>query len=260
MKIKIGGKEFELSEEQLKSESVELTFDGTLRTAEEEATFIENHKKEARKEGEELVVKKYRDEYGFQGRTVEKLIEAVKSKTLEEAKVEPNEKVSKLEKQLEEKNKALELVNSEKEQAISSFNKFKTEGLIDKTLESLLPEKTILPKDDMKLLLKNKFGFNLDENGKVIVSDASGNVIKNPTTADPKDAKSIVDDFFRENPTYISGVQGGNGGGDSGGKGGKIGLDDFIKQQKEAGINPNSPEFNAKLEEATKGNLIDLDA
>ena len=85
MKVKIGNKIFEVSKEELESNPNEITinFDGNLRTEEEEVTFIENHKKDARKEGLEIAVKQYREEFGFEGRSIDKLIEAVKSKTLE---------------------------------------------------------------------------------------------------------------------------------------------------------------------------------
>ena len=67
MKIKIGNKTFEVSKnaEGGYPEETTLEFDGILRTEEEETSFIENHKKDARKEGLEIAVKQYREEYGI---------------------------------------------------------------------------------------------------------------------------------------------------------------------------------------------------
>lgn len=260
MKITIGGKTFEIKKEDLEKESLTLEFDGVLRTQEEEATFIENHKKDARKEGEEIAVKQYREEFGFQGRSIDKLIEAVKAKTLEEAKIEPNEQLKKLQGTLSEKEEALQNAISKTKELESSFVSYKNQSAIDRTLDGLIPENTLLPKEDIKTILRTKMSFDVSENGAVVAKDAQGNVIKNKTTADAMDVKDVLDNFFKDNKaTYLKPIEGGRGQGDSGKPGNKQTLEAFMKEQGEKGIKPNSQEFQQELQERVKQGLVDVE-
>lgn len=260
MKIKIGNKTFEVSKEELESnpEEITLEFDGTLRTQEEESTFIENHKKDARKEGLEIAVKQYREEFGFEGRSLDKLIEAVQNKTLEDAKIEPEEKLKKITATLQEKETALQNALAKVNEKENEFSTFKRGMKLDKFLDGVIPEKTLLPKEDMKLILKTKLNFDFDENDNIIPIGSDGNVLKDPTTANPRNPKEVVELFFKDNQNYLKGVEGGAGGSDSSGKGSKKTLDEFIEEQRAKDINPNSEEFNANLQEQVKQGLVEV--
>lgn len=262
MKFKVGNKIFEVSKEIIDGGPEEIILGENLiiRTSEEENSFIENHKKDARKEGLEIAIKKQREALGleFQGKTIENLIEAVSKKALEDAKIEPAEQLKKLQTVLSEKENALQNAIKNVQDIEGNFSRYKSEITIDKELDSLIPEKTILAKDDIKLLIKNKLVLDIDENGKVVVKDKSGNILKNQTTADPLNPKDAIDDFFRSNPSYIGKPSGGSGQGDSGSGGKKQTIDEFINEQKEKGIAPNSKQFNDELLNRQKRDLIDL--
>lgn len=260
MKVTIGNKIFEVSknEEGGYPEEVSLEFDGTLRTTEDDASFVENHKKDARKEGLEIAVKQYRDEFGFEGRTIDKLIEGVKAKTLSDAKIEPTEKLKLMQTKLNEKETALQNALSKVGEKEKEFNTYKNQSKIDRTLDGLIPEKTILPREDMKMILKSKLRFDTDENGNVTVLDDMGNVIKDVATANPKNAKDVIENFFKENQNYLSPIEGGAGGGDSSSAGQKISMEDFIDSQREKGNAPNSPGFNEALQPLVKEGLINM--
>lgn len=257
-KIKIGNKTFEIAKEDFEKDEIVLEFTGTLRTTEEEASFIENHKKDARKEGEELAVKGFREEFGFTGRKVTDLIEAVKKKAVEDAKVEPNEQVKKLQKTLEEKEIALQSALKAVTEKDAEYNSFKNKSVIDSTIDGFIPENIALSKADIKLILKNKMTFDV-ENGQVVVKDVQGNIVKNPTTADIMPVKDVIDNFFKENQTYLKPVEGGRGDGDSKNKGNKQSLDDFISEMKEKGVSNATPEFQEELNNRIKNNLVDVD-
>lgn len=261
MKIKIGNKVFEVSKKELEGnpEEITLEFDGILRTKDEETTFVENHKKDARKEGIEIAVKKHREEFGFEGRSLDKLIDAVKTKTLEEAKIEPTEQLKKVNQTLQEKEAALNNALNKVGQIETDFNSYKNQTVLNRKLESFIPDNTILPKEDMKLILKTKLNFDIDENGNMIALDNAGNVIKDKTTANPIEAKEVVSGFFKDNQNYLKAVTGGNGGSDSGNSSGKKSIDDFIEEQKEAGNSPNSPGFNEALKTQMAAGLVDVD-
>ena len=261
MKIKIGNKTFEVSKEDLESnpEEITLEFQGTLRTEDEEQTYYNNLKKELHKAGEELAVKDYREQFGFEGRSVDKLIEAVQKKTLEDAKIEPAEQLKKIKQTLEEKETALQNALSKVSEKENEFSLYKKSSLIDKTLDGLIPQNTILPKEDIKLILKNKLKFDADENGNILVLDETGNVIKDPTTANPKNGKDVIETFFKDNQSYLKPVEGGSGGSDSSSKGSKKTLDDFIEEQKSKNISVNSPEFNEALSKQMDAGLIEVE-
>lgn len=257
-KIKIGNKIFDVKKEDLEKDEIVLEFEGTLRTNEEENSFVENHKKDARKEGEEIAVKEFREEYGFTGRKITDLIEGVKNKTIADAKVEPNEQIKKLQSQLTEKEIALQNALASVGEKENAFNSFKNQSLIDSTINGFIPENTILPKEDLKLIIKNKLSFDV-ENGVVITKDSSGNVIKNKTTADILPVKDVLENFFKDNQSYLKQIEGGRGSGDSGSGSGKQKLDDFIKEQQEKGISTSSEEFQTELNNRIKSNLVEVD-
>ena len=262
MKIKIAGKIFEVSKEQLESnpEEVVIESDVIIRTPDEDATFVENQKKAARIEGEEIAVKKHRETYGFEGRSVDKLIEAVTKKTLEEAKVEPAEQVKKLTKKLEEKEEALGAAINKSAEIENKFNVYKDEQVIMKTDLDSIPDKTVLPKEDVALILMQKMEFAKTENGSIGVKRPDGTFEKDKTTANELPAKAVIEDYFRSNPSYISGYKGpGSEGSDDTSGSGKMTMDDFIKHQKEKGFAPNSAEFTASLQEAIKTKTVELD-
>ena len=261
MKVKIGNKIFEVSKEELESNPNEITinFDGNLRTEEEEVTFIENHKKDARKEGLEIAVKQYREEFGFEGRSIDKLIEAVKSKTLEDAQIEPTEQLRKIKSTLEEKETALQSALARVGEGENAFKSYKNETKLDRQLDGFIPQNTILPKEDIKMIIKNKLKFDFDESGNILALDSMGNIIKDATTANPKQAKEVIENFFKDNQNYLKPIEGGSGEGDSSSKGKKKSIDDFIADQKAKGNNPNSEAFNTELQNNIKEGLVDVD-
>ena len=261
MKIKIGNKVFEVSKKELESnpEEVTIEFDGILRSKEEEVSFIENHKKDARKEGVEIEVKKHRETYGFEGRSINNLIEAVSKKALEDAEIEPAEQLKKIQATLSDKETALKNALSKVGEVEKNFSTYKSQATIDKTITSFFPENTILPKEDLKLIIKSKLNFSTDENGIVTVLDAAGNTLKDPTTANPLGAKDVITNFFKDNQAYLKPIQGGGAGSDSTGGQGKTSLEDFMTAQAEKGISPNSEEFNKELQAQVKAGTVEIE-
>lgn len=259
MKVKIGNKAFEVPKDAEGGypEEVVLEFDGVLRTQEEESTFIENHKKDARKEGLEIAVKQHREKYGFTGRSLDKLIEAVEKKTLEDAEIEPAEQAKKLQGLLDEKEIALNNALANVSDKENEFNSYKNQAKIDRTLESLIPEKTILPREDMKLILKTKLNFDTDEDGNIVVLDNLGNILKDTTTANPITANDVVENFFKDNQNYLKPIEGGAGGGDSSGSSNKQSIDEFIEEQQGKGVKVNSVEFNDALKSKIEAGLVE---
>jgi hypothetical protein len=265
MKIKIGNKTFEVSKEELDGnpEEITLEFQGTLRTTEEETTFTENLKKEAHTAGAEKALRTKADELGLEiegsNRNIDDVFNAYAKKVLEDAKIEPAEQLKKIKSTLDEKETALQNALSKISEKENEFKQFKNQSILDKHLDSYIPENTILPKEDIKTILRTKLKFDVDENGNVLALDNQGNVIKDPTTANPRGANEVVESFFKDNQAYLKPIEGGAGGSDSGSKGSKKSLDKFIEEQQAKGVKLNSPEFNEILSKSVEAGLVDVD-
>ena len=264
MKLVIAGKEIEVADDVLSKaieDKTDVTIDSdslVIRSKDEEESYVTNLKNEARTAGVEIAVKEARNTLGldFTGKTVDNLIEAVKTKTLADAKIEPEAKVAELMKDVDTLKTTISTITAEKEQVQSQFHSFKSESVINNTLSSVIPDNAALPKDDMIILLKSKMKFQVDESNKIVVLGQDGNIMKNPTTLDPLDAKSVVTSFFNDNPTYIKGAGGGAGGDDSGGKGGAMTVEEFIAKKEKEGVSHTSQEFQKELMELQKQGLI----
>ena len=261
-KFIIGGKSFEFSEDALKEAldkktDISIAEKVVIRTEEEDTAFQSNLKATERTASLEIAVKNVREKLGlnFQGKTIENLVEAVKVKTLEEAKIEPDEKLKAAQKDIETLKGTIQTLSTEKEDAFKQLKNFKTETVVNQTLISSIPENVILPKEDIAIILKNKYTFEVDDNGKSIVK-SNGEILKNPTTLDPLQPKDVIGKFFEENPTYIKSGTGGAGGGDSGGGNGKLTVDAVIEKAQKDGVNVQSPEFIAQLEKDIKDGVV----
>ena len=265
MKVKIGNKTFEVSKEELEGnpEEITLEFEGTLRTPEQESTFIENLNKLAHTAGAEKALRTKADELGLDiegsKRNIDDVFTAYEKKILADAKIEPAEQLKKIKATLDEKEIALQNALTKVGEKDNEFKSFKNQTKLDSYLDSVIPTNTVLPKEDIKLILRNKLRFDVDENGSILALDSQGNVIKDATTANPKDAKDVVESFFKDNQSYLKPIEGGSGAGDSGSAGKKKSLDKFIEEQQAKGVKLNSPEFNETLTKQVEAGLVDVE-
>lgn len=264
MKFTIAGKEVEVDDAVLskaleeKTETLPITTDLVIRTPEEEITFKKNMKAENMAEGVEVAVKTVKREMNldFPGKDIKALAEAAKELGATEAKVPTDKKVERLEKDLDLVKKENITLKDRAEKAEGGFSSFKQQIEIDKEIAEALPANTLLEKNDMMTILKANLTFGTDEAGKRIVTGPDGEVFKNPSTAEYKSPKEVIEDFLKSNPKYLKPKEGGSGAGDSNTEGDKVKkpLSKFIEEMQAKNINVNSPEFNAALE-AEKENI-----
>jgi hypothetical protein len=267
MKIKIGGKTVEIDNEELskaieaEQEEIEVKAeDLSIRSKEEEDTFINNIKKETVKTALEMEVKKYRNELGleFEGKNMDNLVEALKEKHREEFTKDPNKQLEQMQtdlKTLQERNKSLE---GERDTVKTDFDGYKKDRAKLDHITKGLPENLSLPKDDMLLILNNKIKTDIDENGNVVVLDANGQV-KKDANLQPIPYEKELENFFATNESYLKEPAGGRGGGDSSGDSdGAKSIDHFNKKMETAGVDVGSYEYNTKLNDAVKNKEIDL--
>ena len=135
-------------------------------------------------------------------------------------------------------------------------NYIKDQNKVNK-LRGLIPQNSLLPVDDMVMLLGNKLKIDSDENGVFFGIGEDGQPIKDENR-NLKTVDSLVTSFFDNNTQYLNGSSGGAGGGDSGGnRGGKQSMADFIESQSKLGIKQGSTEFNEAMYKASDAGTLE---
>ncbi|WP_296683298.1 hypothetical protein [Flavobacterium sp.] len=197
---------------------------------------ISNLKKEAATAAIEIAVKEQRNALGleFQGKTIENLVNAIKVKVETDSKIEPEEKYKNLKSDFEKLQS--NLVEKENE-----FTTFKTNierqnslAEIKNEFTKYVPDNTLVSKSTIFVEAKEK-GFSFEkEDGRVVIKDAMGNVIKNDSTLSPVSVKEWVTEFVTP---YLPTATGGSGKKDEPG-GAKTGsLEAFMKEAEKQGWN-----------------------
>lgn len=172
---------------------------------------IENLKKESAKSALEIAIKEQRNALGleFQGKTMDNLVNAIKSKVEAESKVEPEEKFKNLKSDFEKLQGKL----SEKENELVTFKttieKERAESEIRNAFTKHIPDNTLVSKSTIFTEAREK-GFSFEkEDGKIVVK-SNGEVVKNENFS-PVDIADWVSNFVTP---YIAKVDGGRGKGD----------------------------------------------
>ncbi|WP_296683254.1 hypothetical protein [Flavobacterium sp.] len=197
---------------------------------------ISNLKKEAATAAIEIAVKEQRNALGleFQGKTIENLVNAIKTKVESESKIEPEEKFKSLKADFEKLQG--NLVEKENEFTIFKINIEKQNSLneIKNEFTKHIPENTLVSKSTIFVEAKEK-GFSFEkEDGKVIIKDSMGNVIKNESTLSPVSVKEWVSEFITP---YLPAQTGGSGRKDEPSSGKTGSLEAFLKEAEKQGWN-----------------------
>lgn len=216
-------------------------------------SLIDNHKKTARVEGEEIAIKNARTKLGldFQGKTMDNLLNSFKEQIVSEAKIEPNKKYDNLHKDFE----ALQSVSKsweEKYTGLEQTYKQKENQLkIDTSILKSIPDNVSIPKEDILAIAKARIGFNIGEDGIEIVKD--GVVQKNQANMNLLTISEFMPEFITP---YLKTPEGGSGGGDSSNKGGESSLELFDKKMEAKGIAIESEDYNIEMSLALKNGTL----
>lgn len=243
------------SDEKVK---VDLNEDLVIKTKAENETFVNNLKSESKLAGEEIAVKTLKqanpDTLTFEGKSVEKLFNHLNTtletatttavdKALKEAKIEPNQKIDGLNKDLDQLRNNLANKTTEFESLVQSNRvKDQTHDINTSILNKFSNEGTI-SKGDRLLIFNSRFTPKKNEDG-LTVFHKDGQVMKNNTTMSPLTIEEVMPDFDK---AFAKPNTGGGGGGDDTG-GGKAGsFDAFEKEMEKAGKKTGSVEFNEEM-------------
>jgi hypothetical protein len=209
-----------------------------------------------RNAGYEMSIKEAREKYQleFQGKTLENFAEAFKTKVLEEAKVEPNQKITELSKDNETlKKNVIEWegkYNSLKgEIEMKDFN-----NEVNSIIMSAIPDNVSLPKRDIEVLFKANYKIEKEEDRLIVKQN--GEVIKNKTTLDPKPLKDVLNDFILERD-FVKKAPG-RGSSGSGGNQTSGTYEAFVVEMKEKGVNESSANFQQEMNKRIKDGTLKL--
>lgn len=205
----------------------------------------------------EKTIKEYARGIGIEKsvRDIDSFASEYKNKLMSEIKVEPDKKVSELQNDLESLRKNLAAKEEEVLKLHTTFKKEKEYQIVERTLMSVIPEKTNIPREDVFKLasLPNKIydSYEVNENGALIFKKG-GEVLKNSNTLNPLTVNEVMPSFLSP---YIKQAEGGGGGTDNVKQIKSGTLEDFNKEMLDKGVNPYSAvwqqEFSKRTSEGT---------
>jgi|WetSurMetagenome_2_1015567.scaffolds.fasta_scaffold65635_3 hypothetical protein len=221
-------------------------------------TFTTNLKKEdyenGKKAGVEMSVKEHREKLGlqFEGKTIDKLIEAVQKKTLEDAKIEPSKKIEDLTKDLDKLRNINTDLTNQIETIKNERNQEKTQLQINRAILSELPKTGIHESWTEERLLRE---FVLDWQPEMtdgqIVLKKDGQILKDQLM-NPKKIKDVMSDWVKP---FTKQNKGGAGDGDSG-TDKKNSMESFNKEMESNKIGVGTPEYNKEMQKRIKDKTL----
>lgn len=205
---------------------------------------IENLKNTFQKQGQDFLVKEAKQKFGldFEGKSIDTFAEKLKAKALEEAKVEPNEKVKELQNDLEKLRKNLEEKDNLIIQKETEFKQKEKKRFIKETLLSKINVETSIPKEDVLTILQSKHEIDIEND--TIVFKQNGEILKNSTTLNPKTIDEVYAEFL---PNYAKQPTGGKGEKNETGHKKANSLEMFNEEMENKGIALNSEIYNKEM-------------
>lgn len=172
---------------------------------------------DGKKAGEEMFGKELKRIAGIdiEGRNAEKVINAIKTAALEEAKLEPTKRITELEEDKKKLQQAIKETEEKLAESEKTFNHKLTNIEIEALIKNTLPEKLTngLTRDQLYKLYKSDREFTKTETGIAMIDPITKEVIKdkklNPVSI-TDDLKNFVSQFGE--------ADAGRGGGDNGGQ------------------------------------------
>jgi hypothetical protein len=200
-------------EANLKSDKEETLEVPVLYTEEAKDSFGKNRFEEGKKAMSEITAKDLKEKYSLdiQGKKLDDVIEAIAEKRLAEAKIKPDEKVTKLEAEKKElQGKYQEAIGK-----VESITKEMSDKLFQVETKSQIitniPKNTIIPAEDLADLFMNRHRVTKEDNRVIVYK---GDQALKDSVLNPLALKDVVVQFTEP---YIK--KEGMGGGDNGGGG-----------------------------------------
>jgi succinate dehydrogenase flavin-adding protein (antitoxin of CptAB toxin-antitoxin module) len=177
-------------------------------TKDEYTNKINVFKKTFQDQGVDFAVQAFKDKEGlqFEGRKLDKLIDAVTSKKIEDMKIEPEKQVSEMSNQILNFKKILEEKDNEMLNLKLSYKKKDDDQTITTALKNAVKTETIIPIEDLITIFEKRAKIEFQE-GKMIAKK-DNEVIKDKYGIEPLNAIDIFTDFAQQ---YLKPILGAGG-------------------------------------------------
>lgn len=227
-----------------------------IRTTAEAEEFENNNRSNFHLAGAEILVKNAKKEWGVEseGKGMKNFLTSFKKNILDEANIEPTQKISDLQKdndllRTQSEGFQTDLVNLQKE----GKRKDEQRGIDDKILTAITGD-TIISKQQIATLFKSEHQIGFSDDGNLEISKG-GEVLKN----DQRSPLGIADVMTGFLPMYQKKVQGGNGGGNDPGNGNTLtGMDAFNAEMEKKGIPSGSEAFQIEMSKRISNGSLTL--
>lgn len=201
--------------------------------------------------GVEMEAKRVKEKFGIdaEGKSFDTIMSAFQTKTLADAKIEPNKKVNELSDSLSNLQKKYETDLGLKDKEIGSLNNKIGDFSINSDIRKNIPKGLKgVSEDQFLTLAKSSFGFGYEEN-KLVLKD--GDTILKDNMENPIKPIEALTNFATQNG-WID--KDGRGGGDStGGNSSEFKtINDLFKHLETNEIDPNSTEGQKLIDEFNK--------
>lgn len=227
-------------------------------------TRIENIKKDTQSAQTEIAAKELKKKFGIEVegkdlfKVVDAITESVKTKTLEEAKIEPTQKVKELTNDLNVMKGNFEKVSREKTELESTYKQKENRTKINSTIVSSLPKELIISTEDAAELSLKRAGadgisVDISDEGKVVFK--KGDQILKDSNLVPLGADVVLKDYYS---SYAKPAGGGDGGKDNAAAGKPGSYEAFEKEMTAAGKGPGSQDFNREMQKRIKEKTLKM--
>lgn len=223
-------------------------------------SWKDNYKAENFIMGRETMIKEARNELNldFEGKKLENLLGAYKSKVMAEAKIEPEKRVTELESDInklrDQLNEKEQKYNGLSEELVNTKFQYTLQDKLTNTLSSIGTE-TVIPQKDIMSLYKANRKIHQGENQMAYIVDP---ITNEPLKDELRSPVKIEDDFKTFAMNYIKKPEGGRGISNEP-ESKKGSLEAFDKRMQSEGISVSSMEYNKKMQEAISSGEIDID-
>lgn len=202
--------------EAIKAEDEQSLEVPQLYTESQNTDFGKNRFDDGKNAMSEILAKDIKKNFNIESESkdINEVVKLYGTKILTDANIKPDEKYGNLEKDYKEIQRKLE-ESIESNSSLESDYKTRLFGIqITTKINSLIPEKTKIPKEDITTLFLTNYSVDKDEQGRTVVK--KGNEILKDGVLNPLTLETVLNTFLDERK-YIE--KGGMGGGDRGGGG-----------------------------------------
>ena len=246
---------------EMMSSEEEHTIDLTKKVILDKSVYderITNIKKDSSIMSNEVLIKELRNtfELEFEGKTKENLIDAFKTK-IEKEKADgikdPEQRYLTLKTDFEKLQTNYSLKDKEIEDIKTKNSEKEKRSTIVNEVFQFIPENALVSKNTILIEAEQKgYKFDIDE-GKTVIRDSSGEILKNETTLSPRTVKEFMESFVTP---FLPAVEGGGGGKDETGAGKAGSFEALMKEAEKNGW--DNGKINEEIMKRTKDGTLKM--